>query len=147
MLFYTLVILAIIICVLLGLLILIQEPKGGGLTSGFAGSSNIIGVQRAGDLLEKGTWILTISLMVIVLLINVVIPKGGDRKEKTFRIKSENLLQRLRSQLLLYPAQHVRLRAEILQKNKLPGQKTYKKRLLDGAFFCGLNFPKPKSDS
>ncbi len=81
MLFYTLVILAIIICVLLGLLILIQEPKGGGLTSGFAGSSNIIGVQRAGDLLEKGTWILTISLMVIVLLINVVIPKGGDRNE------------------------------------------------------------------
>ncbi|WP_207426533.1 preprotein translocase subunit SecG [Pedobacter sp. SYSU D00535] len=75
--FYTLVILAIIVCVLLALIILIQEPKGGGLTSGFAGSNNIMGVQRTGDILEKGTWILTISLMVIVLLINVVIPKGG----------------------------------------------------------------------
>ena len=81
MLFYTLVILAVIICVLLGLLILIQEPKGGGLTSGFAGSNNIMGVQRTGDLLEKGTWILTISLMVIVLFINVIVPQGGTASE------------------------------------------------------------------
>ncbi|WP_256011141.1 preprotein translocase subunit SecG [Desertivirga xinjiangensis] len=75
--FYFLVIVAIVICVLLALLILIQEPKGGGLTSGFAGSNNIMGVQRTGDFLEKGTWVLIISLMVVVLLINVAVPKGG----------------------------------------------------------------------
>jgi preprotein translocase subunit SecG len=75
--FYFLVIVAIIICVLLALLILIQEPKGGGLSSGFAGSNNIMGVQRTGDFLEKGTWVLIISLMVVVLLINVVVPRTG----------------------------------------------------------------------
>ena len=75
--FYFLVVLAIIICVILALFILIQEPKGGGLSSGFAGSNNFMGVQRTGDILEKGTWVLVISLMVIVLMINVVIPKGG----------------------------------------------------------------------
>ncbi len=75
--FTTLVILAIFICILLGLIILIQNPKGGGLTSGFAGSNNVMGVQRTGDFLEKGTWVLIISLMVIVLLINVVPQSGG----------------------------------------------------------------------
>lgn len=74
-----LVILAIIVCVLLGLLILIQNPKGGGLSSGFAGSNNIMGVQRTGDILEKGTWGLIITLMVCALLINATLPKGGAR--------------------------------------------------------------------
>ena len=76
--YYALVIVAIVVCVLLGLIILIQNPKGGGLSSGFSGSNNIMGVQRTGDFLEKGTWALAISLMVIALLINVAIPKGGD---------------------------------------------------------------------
>jgi len=76
--YYALVILAIVVCVLLVLIILIQNPKGGGLSSGFAGSNNIMGVQRTGDFLEKGTWVLAVSLMVIALLVNVTIPKGGD---------------------------------------------------------------------
>lgn len=76
--YYALVILAIVVCVLLGLIILIQNPKGGGLSSGFSGSNNVMGVQRTGDFLEKGTWALAITLMVIALLINVAIPRGGD---------------------------------------------------------------------
>ena len=87
--FYVLIILAIIICVLLAFLILIQEPKGGGLTSGFAGSNNIMGVQRTGDFLEKGTWTLIVSLMVIVLLVNVVIPKGGTRNQEAEDIQRQ----------------------------------------------------------
>lgn len=75
--YYFLVILAVIICVLLGLLILIQNPKGGGLASGFTGS-NIMGVQRTGDFLEKGTWALTIALMVLSLLINITVPRGAS---------------------------------------------------------------------
>ncbi len=75
--YYALVILAIMACVLLVLIVLIQNPKGGGLSSGFSGSNNIMGVQRTGDFLEKGTWILTAVIMVAALLINVTIPKGG----------------------------------------------------------------------
>lgn len=75
--YFFLVILAIIVCVLLALLILIQNPKGGGLSSGFAGSNNIMGVQRTGDILEKGTWALIVTLMVCALLINATLPKGG----------------------------------------------------------------------
>ena len=79
---YTVIILAIIICVLLVLIILIQNPKGGGLSSGFSGSNTIMGVQRTGDFLEKGTWVLAIVLMVLAILVNMVIPKSGVVNEK-----------------------------------------------------------------
>ena len=75
--YYALVILAIVVCVLLVLTVLIQNPKGGGLSSGFSGSNNVMGVQRTGDFLEKGTWVLAVTIMVLALLINVAIPKGG----------------------------------------------------------------------
>src|ERR1700743_1624307 len=64
-------IIVVIVCVLLGLIVLIQNPKGGGLTSNFSSSSQLMGVQKTGDFLEKGTWILAISLMVLSLAINI----------------------------------------------------------------------------
>ncbi len=86
---YTIVILAILICVLLVLIILIQNPKGGGLSSGFSGSNNIMGVQRTGDFLEKGTWVLAISLMVLALLVNVAVPRGGVVNEEKNDIQKQ----------------------------------------------------------
>ena len=74
--YLVLIIITIILCVLLGLIVLIQNPKGGGLASNFSGTSQLMGVQKTGDFLEKGTWILVISLMVLSLLINVAV-KGG----------------------------------------------------------------------
>lgn len=75
--FITLVIIAILICILLSLIILVQNPKDGSLSAGFAGSNNVMGVKRTGDFLEKGTWGLVITLMVVVLLINVATPTGS----------------------------------------------------------------------
>ncbi|RVU01914.1 preprotein translocase subunit SecG [Mucilaginibacter limnophilus] len=72
-----LVILAILVCILLGLIVLIQNPKGGGLASNFSSSSQLMGVQKTGDFLEKGTWILAITLMVLALAINVTLKTGG----------------------------------------------------------------------
>ena len=69
---YFLLFIAIIVCALLGLIVLIQNPKGGGLSSNFSSSSQLLGVQKTGDILEKGTWILAISLMVLCMAINVV---------------------------------------------------------------------------
>src|SRR5688572_1865346 len=67
---YTLVIsLIIFFAVLLVLVILAQNAKGGGLTSQFGGStaSNIIGVKKTGDLLEKLTWGFIIAIMALCL--------------------------------------------------------------------------------
>ncbi|HET8828885.1 MAG TPA: preprotein translocase subunit SecG [Pelobium sp.] len=67
----SLIILGIFLCILLVGIILIQNPKGGGLTSGFSSSNNIIGVKRTGDFLENGTWGLAIAIMLIAIIVNV----------------------------------------------------------------------------
>lgn len=72
-----LIVLIVLVSVLLGLIVLVQNPKGGGLASGFAGSSNLMGVQRTGDFLEKGTWGLAIALMVFCLAVNILGPTTG----------------------------------------------------------------------
>ncbi|MFZ6010746.1 MAG: preprotein translocase subunit SecG [Bacteroidota bacterium] len=72
---YTLVIgLIIFFAILLVLVILAQNSKGGGLTSQFGGSSasNIIGVKKTGDLLEKLTWGFIIGIMVLSLSTNFI---------------------------------------------------------------------------
>ncbi len=60
-------VLIIIVCVFLALIVLIQNPKGGGLDSNFSGANQIGGVKRTADFLEKGTWTLAIVLFVLCL--------------------------------------------------------------------------------
>lgn len=84
-----LVILGIIVCIILVLVILIQNPKGGGLSSGFSSSNNIIGVQRTGDILEKGTWGLAIAIMVIAILVNISGPKSGASIDTDSKIQEK----------------------------------------------------------
>jgi len=60
-------ILTVIACVLLILVVLIQDSKGGGLSSTFGASNQILGVRRTTDFLEKTTWVLAIGLIVLSL--------------------------------------------------------------------------------
>lgn len=60
-------ILTVIACILLILVVLVQDSKGGGLSSSFGGSNQILGVRRTTDFLEKATWVLAISLLVLSL--------------------------------------------------------------------------------
>ena len=57
--------LIILVSVLMCLIVLIQNSKGGGLSSGFASSNQIMGVRKTADFLEKATWTLA-ALMVIL---------------------------------------------------------------------------------
>jgi preprotein translocase subunit SecG len=70
--------------VLLVLIILAQNSKGGGLSSQFGGSgaSNIIGVKKTGDLLEKLTWGFVVTIMVLSIATNFVNPRttGGQNE-------------------------------------------------------------------
>jgi preprotein translocase subunit SecG len=84
-----LVILGILICVILVLVILIQNPKGGGLASGFSSSNNIVGVQRTGDILEKSTWGLAIAIMVISIFVNMSGPKTGAAIKTDSKIQEQ----------------------------------------------------------
>lgn len=65
---FTLIISIIIaVAILLVLVILAQNSKGGGLSSQFGGSgaSQVMGVKKTTDFLEKATWTLAIALLVL----------------------------------------------------------------------------------
>jgi preprotein translocase subunit SecG len=71
------VLLIILACVFLGLIILVQNPKGGGLAGNVGGFSNqLMGVKQTTDVLEKGTWVLAIAVSLLCLFSAVFIPKG-----------------------------------------------------------------------
>jgi preprotein translocase subunit SecG len=60
-------VLAIIVSILLMLIILVQNPKGGGLASNFSQGNQIFGVEKTTDIVEKITWIGAILIVVISL--------------------------------------------------------------------------------
>ncbi|WKS96019.1 preprotein translocase subunit SecG [Riemerella columbina] len=62
-------VLIIIACVLLIIIIMAQNPKGGGLSGTFGGTSSAsFGVQRTNDFMEKATWTLGITVVVLIVL-------------------------------------------------------------------------------
>jgi preprotein translocase subunit SecG len=71
------VIMIILACVILGGIILIQNPKGGGLASNVGGFSNqLMGVKQTTDVLEKGTWVMAVVVGLLCLFSAVFIPKS-----------------------------------------------------------------------
>jgi preprotein translocase subunit SecG len=71
-------ILVIIASVVLGLIVLVQNPKGGGLSSSFGGFGNqIMGVKQTTDVLEKGTWLFAAIVAVLCIVSPAFIPKDG----------------------------------------------------------------------
>ena len=76
------VVLIILTSVILGFLVLVQNPKGGGLVSNIGGLSNqFMGVKQTTDVLEKGSWIFATILGLLCICSVIFIPresKGGD---------------------------------------------------------------------
>jgi preprotein translocase subunit SecG len=62
------IVLIVIIALLMGIVVLMQNPKGGGLAVGFQGAIQVGGVQRTADFLEKATWYLAIALFVLCMI-------------------------------------------------------------------------------
>jgi len=60
------------VCILLILIILVQNPKGGGLASSFSSSNQFMGVKRTADFVEKATWGFAAALLVLSILATVV---------------------------------------------------------------------------
>ncbi len=60
-------ILIVIAAVLLTLLVLVQNSKGGGLAAGFNSGNQVMGVRKTTDFLEKATW----TLIAIIVLLSV----------------------------------------------------------------------------
>ena len=74
------VIVIMLASLILGLIILIQNPKGGGLSASLGGIGNqLMGVKQTTDILEKGTWLFAAIIGVLCLTSAMFIPKSGGR--------------------------------------------------------------------
>ncbi|MFV0304865.1 MAG: preprotein translocase subunit SecG [Moheibacter sp.] len=73
--FKFLMIVIIAVCVIITLVILSQNPKGGGLSSTFGGSGGgqMFGVQRTNEFLDKATWTLAGIIIILIVTANVLI--------------------------------------------------------------------------
>ena len=74
-----LTILITLVCVLLMAVVLIQNPKGGGIDSTFGGSgaNQMLGAAKSTDFIEKLTWGLAIALFVLCIITAIVVT-GAD---------------------------------------------------------------------
>ena len=64
------------VCILMILIVLVQNSKGGGLASNFSSANQVMGVRKTTDFLEKGTWTLAGALLVLCILASAFIPRG-----------------------------------------------------------------------
>lgn len=100
------VILIIAACIFLGFIILVQNPKGGGLAGNVAGFSNqFMGVKQTTDVLEKGTWILAVVVVLLCLFSTVFIPKATSTQVRDVKPTTTNTLPASPSQTTPAPSQ------------------------------------------
>ncbi len=79
-----LTILIAFIGVLLMIVVLIQNPKGGGVDSTFGGAqaNQMFGAAKSSDFIEKLTWGLAAALFILCLVVAVLVGDGGAATEQ-----------------------------------------------------------------
>ena len=85
--------LIIFLSFLLVLVIMVQNPKGGGLASTFGGDSQQIGgVKKTTDFLDRSTWILASLLFLLILFSNITLNSGSDVNESELLNNSDDIV-------------------------------------------------------
>jgi preprotein translocase subunit SecG len=70
-------VLIIIASILLGMIVLVQNPKGGGLSGAIGGfNSQFMGVKQTNDVLEKGTWLFA-AIVGVLCIVSSLFFKGA----------------------------------------------------------------------
>jgi preprotein translocase subunit SecG len=78
------IILIILASVILSLIVLVQNPKGGGLAGNIAGFSNqFMGVKQTTDVLEKGTWVFAAIIGLLCIISTIFIPGSHSPRVQT----------------------------------------------------------------
>jgi preprotein translocase subunit SecG len=85
------IVLTLLAAVVLVLVVLAQNSKGGGLSSQFGGTgaSNLIGVKKTGDILERLTWGSAGAIMVFVLATNFTNPGANPTDDILQKAKEQ----------------------------------------------------------
>jgi len=81
-------ILVVVASVALGFIVLVQNPKGGGLAGNVGGLSNqLMGVKQTTDVLEKGTWLFA-GIIALLALVSTLFFKGIGSNVDTDALKN-----------------------------------------------------------
>ncbi len=83
-------VLLVIAGILLILIVLVQNSKGGGLASNFSSSNQIMGVRKTADFLEKATWTLAILILVFSIVGSLTIQRVDAPKESAIEEQVQN---------------------------------------------------------
>ncbi len=84
-------VLVILVSILLVLIVLVQNSKGGGLASNFSASNQVMGVRKTADFLEKATWTLAGALLIFSFLSVMALPRGVTQGGSAIDEQIENL--------------------------------------------------------
>lgn len=85
-------VLVLIVCVLMVLIVLVQNSKGGGLASNFQSSNQFMGVRKTTDFLEKSTWTLAAALMVFSVVGSLTIPRASETQKSVIEEQIDNVI-------------------------------------------------------
>lgn len=80
--YITVSIIIVIASILLTLVVLVQNSKGGGLAANFAAGNQTFGVRQTADFLERLTWILAATILVLCIVATFIIPKKAARNSQ-----------------------------------------------------------------
>ena len=73
------IILTVLTAILMIGVVLVQKSKGGGLSSTFGGGNQVLGVRGTNKFLEKATWTLAATIIVLCIVATFVIPQRSAR--------------------------------------------------------------------
>ncbi len=85
-------VLIIIACCIQILIVLVQNSKGGGLASNWTSAGQSLGIRKTADFLEKSTWAIAISILVLSLVATAVIPRGGENQRSRIESQIQNAI-------------------------------------------------------
>lgn len=70
---------------------MVQNPKGGGLSSSFGGDSQQMGgVKKTTDFLDNSTWFIAFALLILILFSNITLNPGNKSSDSELLNNNNN---------------------------------------------------------
>lgn len=105
---YVFLILVVLACVALGFIVLVQNPKGGGLSGNVGGLSNqFMGVKQTTDVLEKGTWLFAGIIAILAITSSIFLKSATTSNIDNSNLQKVNTTNTVPAQTQSTPANTV----------------------------------------
>ena len=83
-------VLIIVACFIQILIVLVQNSKGGGLAANFTSAGQAMGIRKTADFLEKSTWTIAVTILLLCLVATAAIPRGGEGQRSRIEEQIQN---------------------------------------------------------